>query len=120
MSSRRRRPPRRSWSPRCIADSLLGDGLHQRAGHLVLTLELQPVSGALENLQSKIAIHVLRGALRLQATESWVLIAPQQDSWCGHVQIGSKTRPPVVSRKIGAVVVESRGETARPCQRADE
>src|SRR6266545_7590230 len=70
MSSRRRSPDRRSWSPRwSIRESLLGEHPDQRTGHVVRAFELQPVAGTLQDLEPKLTTHVSGGVLSLQTTE---------------------------------------------------
>src|SRR5437016_7540844 len=105
MSSRRRNPPRLSDSPgRSIGDSLLADGFPEREPNLVGPLELQPVSGAFENLESIVSSHVFAGLLSLQTPQRWILISPKQR--CGRVDlhVTAQARPPVVARQVGAVV----------------
>ena len=78
------------------------------------------MSGAFENLESIVSGHMFAGLLSLQTPQRGILISPKQR--CGRVDlhVTAHARPPVVARQVGAVVVEPRGQAARPRQRADE
>jgi len=57
-------------------ESLLGETLHQAMGNFGRSLELQPVSRALQNLEFVVTAHVLGRPLSLQATEGGVMVSP--------------------------------------------
>src|SRR5690348_2393546 len=103
MSSRRRRLPRRSASPgRSIGESLLGKRGGQREGHLVRALELEPVAGALEDLEPEGSGDESMGALGLGAAERRVAVAPQQRRRGSDTRVPLEALPRALTREVRA------------------
>src|SRR6266851_8600105 len=115
MSSSRRRLDRRSlsfplWS---MAHSLSICGICEGAAHLVRPIEVEPMAGALQDLQLVLPFHISAGVLCATPTERRILIAPQQD---GRRRNRADVCQPLPCRpdrgEVGPVIVERGGQAS--------
>jgi len=81
-------------------------GACERAAHLVGSFELQPVAGALENLQLVRTGDETGCGLDGPPPKRGILVAPEQDRGCGDIQLARKGRPrPTAGAGMAALAV---------------